>query len=111
MLVAISLLFLQLRSSLQEFPQSGKSLPTRITALPLASDLLYLSESQLFRAPKGLGFFICWKILAEFLMSEKICVAGHCVTFKGLKRQQVNALLAQGCSFALKNIIMTIGDI
>ena len=97
------MLSLQLWFSLQEFPQSANRLPPRITALPLASDLRYsqwitvLQSSQEALASSFVRNFV-W-IPSK---SDKIWVAGPLVTSKGLKGQQPDALLAQGCSFALK---------
>ena len=88
-LVPVSLLSEQLCFSLQEFPQSGNGLPPRITALPLASDLRH---SQWITVRQNSQEALASSFVRNFgwipSKSDKIWVAGPCVTSKGLKRQQ-----------------------
>ena len=88
-LVPVSLLSEQLCFSLQEFPQSGNGLPPRITALPLAS---HLRHSQWITVRQNSQEALASSFVRNFgwipSKSDKIWVAGPCVTSKGLKRQQ-----------------------
>ena len=99
-LVPVSPLSLQLCFSLQAFPQSGNRVSPRINALPLASDLRH---SQWITVRQNSQEALASSFVRNFgwipSKSDKIWVAGPCVTSKGLKRQQPMYCL-------LKNVLL-----